>query len=159
MSDLLDRAQIADIEARLEALESKSIQRIPHEYLATLYLDAAKNQEESEVVARAWVRQIMALDTKSLLYMAQQTYDPFPWQPLLFRITQLAKTYPEARVAETHLRKIAENLMALQGLYPILGLDDVGEYVPAHVRAFLAIRTRKEIERDEENASRSRLTE
>lgn len=158
MPDLIDLARIADIEARLDALETRQIRKIPHELLTTLYLDAAKNQEDSELMARAWARQILALDTKSLLYMAQQTYDPFPWQPLLFRIQHLANTYPEAKVAENHLRTIAENLMAVQGLYPIMRLEDVGEYVPAYARAFLAIRPRSELKTDESPSTRSRLT-
>lgn len=151
MTDLLKAAEIVDLEARIEALEKRPLQKIPHEYLTTLYLDSSKNQEESEINARAWVRQIMMLDVKSLLLMAQQTMDPFPWQPLLKRIDHLAETYAEARVASAHLRDIAEQLLALQGLFPILRIEDVTEYVPVHVRAFLAIRTRRERAHEDED--------
>lgn len=149
MPDLNEKALIADLEARVEALEKSDIPRIPHEHLATLYLDAAYNHEDSEALARAFVRQFMSLDVRSLLSMAQQTSDPFPWQPLLYKARALSAQYAEAVIAVEHLRKIAEQLLAVQGLYPLMQVDEIGEYIPLHIRTFLTIRSQKDRKADE----------
>lgn len=149
MPDLTEKALLVDLEARIEALEKSERPRIPHEHLATLYLDSAYNHEDSDVLARAFVRQFLALDVRSLLSMAQQTSDPFPWQPLLHKARALSAQYAEALIAVEHLRKIAEQLLAVQGLYPLMQVDEIGEYVPLHIRTFLTIRSQRDRKADE----------
>jgi hypothetical protein len=145
MTDLDGKAQILDLEARVQALERAEAYKIPDSYLASFYLDAAMERKRDPATARHWIRQLMSLDVKTLLSMARQTMDPFPWQPLLHLADDLATEYPEAVLCVKHVEAVAAQLLAAQGLYPVMQVREIGEYAPLHVRAFHAIRSKAEI--------------
>ncbi len=127
-------AQVADLEHRIVALESRisgSTRKPPHhELLVSLYLDALKGPRFEDDFVRHWERQTFALDVRQLLVLARSIRDPFPWRPFLRNADLYVAKGFDFSEARTYLLDLARDLLRIQGLSKLSPRDVMGHALP-----------------------------
>jgi len=142
MSDIDLKAQSAYLERRIANLELICFGRArrapaPHQVLS-LYVETTRILMGGDLPTDAvdgWCHAFLLLDEVALLDLGRGCEDPTPWVPFLKLLVAFrAQGQVEAvGAAEAHVRELAKNLLAAQGIELVEPDDLLGR--PPHVLA------------------------
>lgn len=148
MTGTENAAHLMDLERRIRELEAAARLPSPPEYdrddAVSLYLCACKPQPPTAESAALWSATASGLTTRTLLVLAGDIRDPFPWKPFLHVLDACTAAGFDTQKAANRLIAVATDLLRLQGLGPLVTVADVmGAPLQVH-RASAAISLCKE---------------
>lgn len=122
-------AHLLDLERRIRELEATSglpsLPEYDRDDAVSLYLCACKPQIPTEESAQLWAAAAHGLTARTLLLLAGDVRDPFPWKPFLHVLDACSAAGFKTQKAAVRLVAVAQDLLALQGLGPLVTVADV----------------------------------
>lgn len=115
-------AELRDLRHRVDLLESilhgQPRTDIRGTLLIRMYLEVHRIPGiAASPLAEAWTRQIYMLDARTLVALAREVNDPYPWRPFLALLDSCcARGVPGAADARSRLLLLAQDMLDLAGL-------------------------------------------